>query len=90
MILVANLPDGIRTRVYRQDPFSSFCGSRPQLRRLIRTLGPLNTRSLSPNEHASRAPARPGQLTIWFWFSQPCLHTQTTYIMTQYAYVSNH
>src|SRR5437667_7801401 len=61
MILVANLPDGIRTRVYRQDPFSSFCGSRPQLRRLIRTLGPLNTRSLSPNEHASRPPARPGQ-----------------------------
>jgi len=31
------------------------------LRRLIRTLGPLNTRSLSPNEHASRPPARPGQ-----------------------------
>ena len=47
-------------------------------RRLIRTLGPLNARSLSPNEHASRPPAGPGQLTIWFWFSQPCLHTQTT------------
>jgi len=73
-----HLLDGDSNPCLSPRPFSSFCGSRPQLRRLIRTLGPLNARSLSPNEHASRPPAGPGQLTIWFWFSQPCLHTQTT------------